>query len=289
MAADSELGIYLEEIRKLPLLTAEQEKHLAGKVMAGDKAARDEMIRCNLRLVVSVARQFVHRGLSIADLIAEGNVGLIRAVEMFDPKFKTRFSTYATWWIRQAIRKAISTTGQSIRIPIYLHARISEMRDVKAQIQNGTGRAPDTAELANQMGTTPRQTALAEQAHRTRRVTLQASDSLDNKTSPREMIVDSNCLPPESQMETAEAISMIRHYVRYLTEREASIVTWRHGLDGNPPCTLDQIAVRVALTRERVRQIEVQAMTKLHRMMRDRQYMVEQPTRRVRGAMRKMA
>ncbi len=289
MAADSELGIYLEEIRKLPLLTPERERQLADRIIAGDKHARDEMIRCNLRLVVSVARQFTHRGLSLADLIAEGNVGLIRAVEMFDPKFQTRFSTYATWWIRQAIRKAISTTAQSIRIPTYIHAKLGEMNDAAARFKNGNGRAPNSGELATEMGTTKRQTALVEQAQRTRRVTLQANDQSGAKTSAHEIIIDSNCQPPESQMETAEAISMIRHYVKYLTEREASIMTWRHGLDGNPPCTLDQIAKRIALTRERVRQIENQAMGKLHRMMHDRQYMVEQPTHRVRGAMRKMA
>jgi RNA polymerase primary sigma factor len=289
MAASSELDIYLAEIRKLPLLTPERERQLAEGVVRGDKAARDELIRCNLRLVVSVARQFTRRGLSLVDIIAEGNVGLIRAVELFDPTFQTRFSTYATWWIRQAIRKAISTTTHSVRVPIYMNAKIRAMHDATARFQNGNGRRPDSAELAAEMGTTQRQTELFEKASRTRRVSLQASDPTGNKASAGELIVDANSQPPESQMEAAEVISMIRHYVRYLNEREASIVTWRHGLDGNPACTLGQIAARVALTRERVRQIELQAMRKLHLIMNDRQYMLEEPTTRVRGALRKMA
>ena len=288
MAADMELGVYLEEIRKLPLLTPEREKELAVQILAGDQSARDEMIRSNLRLVVSVARRFTHRGLSLADLIAEGNVGLIRAVEMFKPKFQTRFSTYATWWIRQAIRKAISTTAQPIRIPTYMQTKIGEMNEATSRFKNGNGRTPDSTELADEMGATKRQTALVELAHRTRRVALQTDGPTKAKNSAHEVIVDSKCQSPGAEMETAETISLIRHYVRYLSEREASIVTWRHGLDGNPPCTLDQIAKRVDLTRERVRQIENQAMTKLHRLMHDRQYMLEEPNRRVRGAMRKM-
>jgi RNA polymerase primary sigma factor len=247
------------------------------------------MIRSNLRLVVSVARRFTHRGLSLADLIAEGNVGLIRAVEMFDPKYQTRFSTYATWWIRQSIRKAISTTSQPIRIPIYIQAKLSEMKQAASRFKNGNGRTPNSTELAGEMGATERQTALVERAGRARRVALQPDEQTQAKTSPHDVIVDSKCPVPGAEMETAETVSMIRHYVRYLSEREASIVTWRHGLDGNPPCTLDQIAKRVALTRERVRQIENQAMVKLHHMMHDRQYMLEESNRPVRGAMRKMA
>jgi RNA polymerase primary sigma factor len=288
MASDSELGVYLEEISKLPLLTPEREKELAALIFAGDQAARDEMIRSNLRLVVSVARRFSHRGLSLADMIAEGNVGLIRAVEMFNPKFQTRFSTYATWWIRQAIRKAISTTARPIRIPIYMQAKLGEMNEAAARFKNRKGRAPDHKELADAMGTTKRQTALVEQANRTRRINLRADGPDKSKTSVHEVIVDSKCPSPGAEMETAETISLIRHFVRYLSEREASILTWRHGLDGNPPCTLDQIARRVDLTRERVRQIENQATTKLHHLMHDREYMLEEPNRRVRGAMRKM-
>ena len=289
MAADVELGIYLEEIRRAPLLTPEREKELAIKILAGDQAARDEMIRSNLRLVVSVARRFTHRGLSLADLIAEGNVGLIRAVEMFNPKFRTRFSTYATWWIRQAIRKAISATAAPIRIPTYMRAKLGEMNEAASRFRNGNGRSPNSRELAGEMGATERQTALLELAHRTRRIALPTDEPTKAANSACDVIVDSRCSSPGAEMETAEAISLIRRYVRYLSEREASIITWRHGLDGNPPCTLDQVARRVALTRERVRQIENQALAKLYRLMHDRQYMLEESNCLSRGALRKMA
>lgn len=289
MAIDHELGIYLGEIRQLPLLSAERERLLAGRVHAGDTAARDEMIRCNLRLVVSIARQFANRGLPLADLIADGNVGLIRAVEMFDPAFKTRFSTYATWWIRQAIRKAISNTAHSIRMPSYIHVRLGEMKDATARFEEGNGRLPNSAELAKAMGTTKRQTALVEQAGRTRRIALHQPNEERGSHPIQDVLVDSSGQAPGFQMERAEAVSLIRHCVQYLTARESAIITWRHGLDGNRPCTLDQIAKRVDLTRERIRQIETHAMAKLHRLMHDRQYMLEQPTRQIRGTLRKMA
>ena len=266
---DHGLDTYLAEINEVALLTAEMEISLAERVQCGDMAAREHMIRANLRLVVSIAKLYVNRGLSFMDLIEEGNIGLMKAVEKFDPKAGCRFSTYATWWIKQGIRRALVNTVKTVRVPSYMSEIVSRWKATALELTYRLGRQPTTAEIAEELGLPEtnwdvvRDTVLANS---------QPTYSMNEDSSSifTENLEDPRSLPPEQQLFNSLEIKRMRELIATLDERERRIVRMRYGLDDGNPMTLKAIGERIGLTRERVRQMEQEAIRKLwSRMSRE--------------------
>lgn len=261
------LETYLQEINEVPLLTAEQERELGRRVQNGDADAREHMIRANLRLVVSIAKLYAERGLSLNDLIMEGNVGLVKAVEKFDPGAGCRFSTYGTWWIKQAIRRALVNQGPSVRVPGYMAEMISKWRHVSGALNYSMGRVPSVEEVANELGI-PQETW--SQLRRAIRSSTQGADvSLDAASTPRDLVADERSETPDEKVVHEDLLRRLQALLTSLDEREATILRLRYGLDGQEgePMTLKEIGQVVGLTRERVRQIEREALEKLQRVM----------------------
>ena len=273
---DHGLDTYLSGINEVPLLTPDQEISLAKKVQKGDLAAREHMIRANLRLVVSIAKNYVNRGLSFMDLIEEGNIGLMKAVEKFDPKAGCRFSTYATWWIKQGIRRALINTVKTVRVPSYMSEIVSRWKATAMELNYRLGRQPTSAEIAEELGIPEtnwdvvRDTVLAnsQPTH---------SMSEDSSSVYGEVFEDPNGRPPEEQMFAAMELSRLRQLLDMLEPREARIVKLRYGIGTGEPMTLKAIGKKFGLTRERVRQMEQQALEKLYRTM-SREFGEERPT-----------
>ncbi|HMD55150.1 MAG TPA: RNA polymerase sigma factor RpoD/SigA [Phycisphaerae bacterium] len=283
MSIENEINWYLAEIRKYPLLSAAREKLLAKRIrIKHDEKARQEMIRCNLRLVVSVARKFTNRGVSLSDLIADGNIGLVRAVELFDPQKDVRFSTYAIWWIRQAIRRGMIIAVRPIRVPAYMAQRISQLHGLARLQRNHSEHAQDKNDLAGLLNTDLRGLALIEHASRT---TQNASGSGPDHVGMhlQEMLLDPRTPRPEQALENDEVVDVVQNMLAQLETREAEILRRRHGLGGTKPLTLEEIAQQFNLTRERIRQIELAAIKKLERMMHGREYLMHHPASHVRG------
>jgi len=263
------LETYLQEINEVSLLTPEEEIELGTRIQAGDLAAREHMIRANLRLVVSIAKMYSDRGLSLQDLIAEGNIGLMKAAEKFDPAAGCRFSTYGSWWIKQAIRRALTNSVQSVRIPGYMAELISRWKQVAAELNYRLGRLPSVEEVAQELGIPKESWKLLKQ-------TIQSSAnggqvSLDVLTSNQETVEDEKTTTPEDEIQQADLLERLRDLLDSIDEREATVLRLRYGLadDGSEPMTLKDIGKVVGLTRERVRQIERDALEKLYRYMGD--------------------
>ena len=260
------LGLYLAEISKVKLLTAEQEIELAGRIKAGDIGAREDMIKANLRLVVKIARGYEGLGLPLMDLISEGNIGLMKAVERFDPAEGAKLSTYACWWIKQFIRRALANQSKTIRVPCHLVSKIWKMNRLAGEMATVLGRDPSDEELAEEMGTTILRVGQMRAANN-RAVSLDATLGEDSGTLG-EMIEDEKAEGPSEKLQGKAAISMLCEMVSKLSPREAEIVRARFGLDGSVPKVLDEIGKALGITRERVRQIQSGALTKLRKMMR---------------------
>ena len=262
----SPLETYLREINEMALLTADEEKMLAHRIADGDNSARDRMVRANLRLVVNIARGYVGKGLSLQDLIEEGNLGLLRAVQRFDPARKCRFSTYGTWWIRQAIRRALVNTAKTVRVPSYMVEIIAKWKAVANEFTQKHGRKPDITELAEAMDLGKESLEILKRA-------INASDNFSRPVSldvmwPTNEIADGkeSSLPDKavfSQMDT-ERIDMI---LKAINPREAEVLRYRYGLYDGQPMTLGDIGKKLRITRERVRQIEKIALRKLNKKM----------------------
>lgn len=262
-----ELEVYLNDISKIPLLTAEEEKALAVRVHKGDAAAREAMTVANLRLVVSIAKQYVNRGLSFMDLIEEGNIGLLKAVERFDPKAETRFSTYATWWIKQSIRRAITNTVKTVRIPAYMVEIISQWKNATTALASKLGRQPSVAEVANAIKIPVRKVNVIK---RIVRASMNAGQpvSLDMAyAGGNDVIEDQNIKMPEEEFFDQYDKDKLQQHMARLTSRESKILRLRYGLASGNPMTLEQIGAKMGLTRERIRQIEEEALQKLHAIM----------------------
>ncbi len=288
--AETDICLYLAEIRRYPLLTAAQEKSVARRWRQhADQSARQEMIRCNLRLVVSIARRFSNRGLSLGDLIAEGNIGLVRAVDLFDPTKDVRFSTYATWWIRQAIRQGILTTSRPIRLPAYMNQLINDMNGYSLAFRDRVGHEACPEDLAREMNTSIRNISHIQSASQSARSGISSTAGTENGATLLDLLLDRGTPTPEWVMEQSEMSSVLHQYLEKLEDRESLIVRLRHGLGSSKPLTLEQIARRVGLTRERIRQIEVGALRKLAKFMRGREYLVEGRTACVKGIVRQAA
>ena len=289
MSADVEISRYLEEIQKVPLLTSRRERQLGHRIRRHrDAQARREMIASNLRLVVSVARRFMGRGLPLADLIAEGNVGLVRAVDLFDPERHVRFSTYATWWIRQAIQQALRVSIRPIRVPAYMSQRICRLQGMARAYRDRFGCEPREEEMACELKISVDDVLAAEQASRGQVSTASAGAARDNTGTLHEMLLDNRTGAPDQMLEQNETSLLIQSVLARLEERELLVIRLRHGLDTGKPCSFAQIARRFGVTRESIRQTERAAMRKLGRWMRGREYLLEKPPIHVYGAAHQM-
>jgi RNA polymerase primary sigma factor len=264
------IEIYLSEIRQIPLLTREQEVELAKQVEAGDEAAKKRMVEANLRLVVMLARRYQGRGLPLADLIAEGNLGLIRAVEKFRSDRGTRFSTYATWWIRQAVQRALANQARLIRLPVHVEAQLGKVRKAQERLTQERGRPPEMAEVAAALGLTVKDVQALEEASKMP-LSLETSVGREGESFQLKDVVRD---PDEPG---AEAISsLLRRQENLpgllddLPPKEREILFDRFGLGGEEPMTLEAIGHRMGVTRERVRQIEASALRKLRRRLEAR-------------------
>ena len=262
IARESALETYLQEINEVALLNADQEKELARKIRQGDAAARERMIRANLRLVVSIAKNYINRGLAFMDLIEEGNVGLLKAVERFDPDEECRFSTYATWWIKQSIRRALVNTVKTVRVPSYMVEIIDKWKSVSMELQYKLGRQPSVAEVAIELDISPDSIGVIKRAIRTYNSSSQ-STSLDVLWSLSDVLEDTNAKKPDEALFDSYDLEKLSKVLDRIDEREAKILKMRYGLGNTEPMTLKDIGKRVNLTRERVRQIENEALRKL--------------------------
>ena len=269
-ASDHTIEIYLREINRVKLLTADQERELAHEVQKGSVEARDHFALANLRLVVSIAKRYMNRGLVLLDLIEEGNVGLLRAVEKFDPAANCRFSTYATWWIKQSIRRALTNTVKTVRIPSYMVELINRWQQTTERMLLELGRVPTIDEVAQELDMTIENARNVRRALRTSRRYTQ-SFSVDSEAgSLDDVIVDPNCPDPPTVFAQATEVERMMGLVNSLDERENRILRLRFGLDyDRDPMTLKQIGAELGLTRERVRQIQNEALGRLLRSMSD--------------------
>jgi len=261
-----DLQLYLRRINETPLLDPISERMLGWRIINDtDPEARDALVRANLRLVVSIAKNFVNRGLSFGDLIEEGNVGLIRAVEGYDPALGTRFSTYASWWIKQSIKRALINAGQTINIPAYMVEYIARWKQASYDLEAELGRAPTLQELATVLDLPMRKMQIIRRAVKAIQASTQAPTSIDGETvSHSEIFADQDGMHPAEAVLRADELAAIRRLLNSIDEREATVLRLRFGLDGRPPLTLKEIGKKIGLTRERVRQIEFEALDRLN-------------------------
>ena len=257
------LEAYFKEINEIDLLTPEQEIELAHRIRAGDPEAREHMTKANLRLVVSIAKYYVNRGLALQDLIEEGNIGLIKAVERFDPAAGCRFSTYATWWIKQAIKRALIDTVKTVRIPSYMVELINKWKNASSTLTAKLGRKPFFNEVAKELDLDPKNLGILRTALRTTGGSNQTV-SLENMWALSEILEDKNVKQPDQILFDSIEIDMIERLLSMVEDREAEILRMRYGLVDGDPMTLKEIGERVNLSRERVRQIENEALKKLY-------------------------
>ena len=265
-AAQSPLETYLREIDSTPLLTAAEERALAYRIEEGDSEARDHMVRANLRLVVNIARSYPNKGLALQDLIEEGNLGLLRAVEGFDPSMNTRFSTYASYWIKQSIKRALINTGKTIRIPAYMAQLLTEWRRATVELQEDLGRPPTQEEVAAHMNLPRRKLNLIKKAIRIYNAAPQADAAEEGQTIDA-TVMDVRVKTPEASLIETDDVRQVLTLLDQMGEREATVLRLRFGLDGGEPKTLKEIGERLGLTRERVRQIEREALGALRESM----------------------
>jgi len=261
-SVQSPLETYLREINATPLLNADQEKELAYGIRKGDKQARDRMVRANLRLVVNIARAYTGKGLGLQDLIEEGNLGLLRAVQGFDPTLNTRFSTYASYWIKQSIKRALINTAKTIRIPAYMVELIGKWKRATTKLREELGRPPTPEEIARSLDLPRRKLNIIKKAIRIYNSAPQ-TEQTENGWSLDEMLMDGHSKTPDTEMVEADDLSHALDQLEKLEEREAAVLKMRFGVGNEEPRTLKDIGEHLGLTRERVRQIECEALNKL--------------------------
>ena len=264
--SENGIKIYLREIGQIALLTPKDEIRLAARIKKGDKQARADMIKANLRLVVKIAHDYSNYGLPLLDLISEGNIGLMKAVERFDPKKGGKLSTYAAWWIKQSIKRALANQSKTIRLPVHLVDKISKMKRAGHKLSERLGREPTDQELADVLGV-PRAKVAQLRTISIRPASLDAPIGEDDATEFSEIVGDENALSPFELLRDKTLRQEVRDILEELEPREAEILTLRFGLDGNKPKTLEEVGRKFKVTRERVRQIQNIALTKLRRVM----------------------
>ena len=260
------LSLYMSEVGQVPLLTADEEIALARRIREGDDAARDQMIRANLRFVIKIARDYEHLGLPLLDLINEGNIGLMRAVDRFDPDKGAKLSTYCVWWIRQSIRRALASQGKTIRLPLHTTEQIYHLRKAALKLRELFGREATDAELAEELGLSVRRVAeLSDAGHRP--ASLDAALGDEDTSSLADVVADENVVHPAQRSDDNEALGQLRELVARLPERESNIIRFRFGLDDGRERTLESIGETLGVTRERIRQLQSVALKRLRQML----------------------
>jgi len=263
---DTAIKLYLREIGQVKLLTPQEEIELAARIKKGDRRAREQMIKANLRLVVKIARDYEGIGLPLLDLISEGNIGLMKAVERFDPAKGGKLSTYGSWWIKQSIKRALANQSKTIRLPVHLVDKISKMRRTSMRLQEELGREPTDEELGEELGITASRVAQMRLAA-IRPASLDAPIGDEDSNNFAEVVQDESADTPYEQLEEKTVTRMLQEMVKTLDPREATILRARFGLDGGPQRTLEEVGQKFGVTRERVRQIQNIALRKLRRMI----------------------
>ena len=263
---DTAIKLYLREIGQVALLTPQQEVELAARIKKGDKKAREQMIKANLRLVVKIAHDYEGFGLPLLDLISEGNIGLMKAVERFDPAKGGKLSTYGSWWIKQSIKRALANQSKTIRLPVHLVDKISKMRRVAMKLQEELGREPSDEELGEELGISASRVGQMRTAA-IRPASLDAPIGDDDSNNFSEVVQDESADTPYEMLEDKTVTSMLQEMVKTLDQREATILRYRFGLDGGPEKTLEEVGQKFGVTRERVRQIQNIALNKLRKMI----------------------
>ena len=263
---DTALKLYLREIGLVKLLTPAEEIELAAKIKKGDKKARELMIKANLRLVVKIAHDYEGFGLPLLDLVSEGNIGLMKAVERFDPSKGGKLSTYGAWWIKQSIKRALANQSKTIRLPVHLVDKISKMRRVTMKLHEVFGREPTDEELGDEMGISSSRVAMMRTAA-IRPASLDAPIGDDESNTYAEVVQDENADTPYEELEEKTVTGMLQQMVEKLDQRESTILRYRFGLDGGPERTLEEVGERFGVTRERIRQIQNLALNRLRRMI----------------------
>lgn len=275
-ALQTELQLYLREVKRVPLLTAEEEKELGWRIINdNDLAAKERMIRANLRLVIAIGKNYTRRGLTLSDLIEEGNIGLIRAVEGFDPAQGARFSTYASWWIKQSIKRTLINAVQPIHIPAYMVDLIARAKDATRRLEERIGQTPSAPELAEEMGLPVRKIQIIRRAIKAFNAPNSAPTGENGEAMDfAEICPDTRNDAPEHGIAQREEFSVLLRLLDSIDERDARILKLRFGLEGKEPLTLKEIGKEVGLTRERVRQIQSEALQRLQSQLMD-----DRPTR----------
>lgn len=261
---DTGIRLYLRDIGGAKLLTSQEEIELAVRIKKGDREARERMIKSNLRLVVKIARAYEGSGLPLLDLISEGNIGLMRAIDRFDPRKGAKLSSYGALWIKQAITQALASQSKAIRLPIHVVDKLRKMRRAASRLEETLGREPTDEELAAEVGTTARRVTRMRMAA-IRPASLDKQIDGDDSGSYAETIADEKAEPPDKEMEGKARTVMVRQIVQTLDEREQAILRLRFGLEGDPPKTLDEIGLELGLSSERVRQLQNAALKQVRR------------------------
>ena len=265
--ADDSVRLFLREIGKIPLLTPEEEADLAQRIVKGDKKAKDKMVESNMRLVVSIAKRYGGRGLDFLDLIQEGNTGLLRAVEKFDPEKGFKFSTYATWWVRQAITRAIADQARTIRIPVHMVETINKVLRTTRKLTSDLNREPTTEEIANELHMDPEKVDYVMRIKQDI-ASLDASvgrDGDDEDSVLGDFVEDEERISPEDSAANQILKEQLSEIISTLTDREQKIIRLRFGIGGGRPHTLEEVGAEFDVTRERIRQIEAKALSKLRK------------------------
>jgi len=261
---DTAYQLYLKEIGQHKLLTIEEENELAARIKKGDAAARERMINANLRLVVKIARDYEGYGVPLLDLISEGNIGLMKGVERFDPSKGAKLSTYSAWWIKQAIKRALANQGKTIRLPVHVVDKLFHIRRAEARLQEILGREPTDDEIAEELDSTPEKIRELRAASQ-RPASLEAPLGHDSDNRVADVVADENAEDPYDQVEEKANSAMLKDLLKDLDPREVTILRYRFGLDGDEEKTLEEVGRKFGLTRERIRQIQEIALKKLRK------------------------
>jgi RNA polymerase primary sigma factor len=262
-SADSPLQIYLQEINGTPLLSAEDERELSERVAEGDPYAREHMVKANLRLVVNIARGYFGKGLSLDDLIMEGNLGLMRAVEGYDGMLGTRFSTYASYWIKQSIRRAVMNQGKAIRLPAYMVSLLAKWRRASAALADRLGRTPTPDEIGKSLRLSKKKVGIVVQAIVANSLRPHSDNPGDDGEDLGNVLPDDRARPAGDLMIEADDLERVLQNIDMLDDREATVIRLRFGLDSDKPMTLREVGENLGLTRERIRQLEHHALETL--------------------------
>ena len=260
------LNIYLQQISSIPLISVQEEIELSEKIKSGDEKARETMITANLRLVVKIAQHYSNIGLSLLDLINEGNIGLMKAVERFDPTKGGKLSTYASWWIKQSIKRALANQSKTIRLPVHMVDRVMQMRRTSAELEERLGRDPTDEELAAEMNLPLSRVSHLKSVSK-KPASLDSPLGDDENSTLGEVVPDNNAANPFEKLQSKSLIGDVNLVLSKLEPREADIIRLRFGLEGRDPLTLEEVGEKIGVTRERIRQLQEQALRQLRKNM----------------------